>query len=140
MSRKLIQERLAADASGMREVNMTPLIDISLVIVTMLILTTPLSFESSIALRQSSPRAPDPEEGQVTERLELHLVSEETLELNGMLVKLDSLEESLRPAVESSATKQVIVTCEDAVSHGTFVRVIDLAKMCGAEEIGVMEK
>ena len=33
----------------------------------------------------------------------------------------------------------VVITCADAVSHGTFVSILDEAKLCGAREIAVTE-
>ncbi len=45
--------RLQSAFTGMNEVNMVPLIDVSLVLVVMLMLATPLAFESSLAIREA---------------------------------------------------------------------------------------
>ena len=124
----------------MRDVNMTPLIDVSLVIVTMLMLTTPLSFESSIGVRQACARSTEDLPEKITERLELNVVSEECVEINGAPVARASLMEHLRPALNYCGTKEVIIRCHDNVSHGTFVSVLDQAKICGAVQIGVLGK
>ena len=44
----------------------------------------------------------------------------------------------LRPLLAVSATKTVIVRCNDSVPHGSFVSVLDEAKSCGAAQIAVM--
>ena len=122
----------------MRDVNMTPLIDVSLVIVTMLMLTTPLSFESSIGVRQACARSPEDKPEEITEQLELNVISEDCVEINGTPVDRASLVEHLRPALNYCGTDKVIVRCAADVSHGTFVNVLDQAKICGAAQIGVL--
>ena len=42
---------------NINEINMTPLIDVSLVLVVMLLLATPLAFESSIAIKKAMDSA-----------------------------------------------------------------------------------
>jgi hypothetical protein len=40
--------------------------------------------------------------------------------------------------IKASTTRQVVVSCEDGVSHGAFVNVLDEAKICGAAQIAVV--
>jgi biopolymer transport protein ExbD len=125
-----------SDAS--KEVNMTPVIDVSLVLVVILLLATPLAFESSIAVRRSpkaSSAAPDP---RTMERIELDLVSETTVQVNRTKVDRAAVEATLRPLIEASAHGIVTVSCRDNVSHGAFVDVLDQAKLSGANEIAVL--
>ncbi len=46
----LFQKKMKDQAGGINEVNMTPLIDVSLVLVVMLLLATPLAFGFSVAV------------------------------------------------------------------------------------------
>lgn len=125
-----------SDAS--KDVNMTPVIDVSLVLVVILLLATPLAFESSIAVRRSpkaSSEAPDP---RTMERIELSVVSESTVQVNRHKVARSELMQTLRPLLKESAHGVVTVSCRDGVSHGTFVDVLDQAKLSGASEIAVL--
>jgi biopolymer transport protein ExbD len=124
---------------GAIEVNMAPLIDVSLVLVVILLLATPLAFESSIAVRQAVVSGKTASEETKTERIEIDILSDEILVINRERISYDSFEEVLTPLLASSSEHQVVVTCDDAVSHGRFVNVLDQAKLCGAQKIAVKE-
>ena len=121
-----------------KEVNMTPLIDVSLVLVVILLLATPLAFESSIAVRRSPKAASEAPDPRTMERIEINLVSETTVQINRQTVERSAVIEALRPLVEASAHGVVMVSCRDNVSHGAFVDVLDQAKLSGATDIAVL--
>jgi biopolymer transport protein ExbD len=122
------------------EVNVTPLIDVSLVLVVMLLLTTPLAFESSIDVRnaaQSAKRAKVPEKDP---RIEIVLLSDSTVQVNRATLMRADLSTTLQPLIESREDHGVVISCRGGVTHGAFVNVLDQAKQCGAGEIAVVEK
>ncbi len=119
---------------------MTPLIYVSLVLVVMLLLMTPLAFESSIAVHKSLASAKTAEEKEEDERIELQVVSDTDVRVNRKLVQRYELIKTLRPMLDSKTSRRVVVSCNDEVSHGAFVDVLDQAKMCGVEDIAVMGK
>ena len=53
------------------EINLTPLIDVSLVLVVMLLLATPLAFESSINVNKGETTAQESEATDQDERIEI---------------------------------------------------------------------
>ena len=122
------------------EVNTTPLIDVSLVLVVILLLATPLAFESSIAVRRGGPPAPPAAGEQVPDRVELAITGENRIEINGRAVPVEQLAGALRPLLAPDARREVAVSCADDVSHGVFVHVLDIAKLSGAATINVAEK
>jgi len=124
--------------SGIREVNMTPLIDVSLVLVVILLLASPLAFESSIDVRNSRETARKAKESHKGERIELVVLSEEQIRVNRVVVNRDQLQATLQPLIEDSAERTVTVACENGVSHGAFVYTLDQAKMSGALQIAVV--
>ncbi len=128
------------DTVGMFEVNMTPLIDVSLVLVVMLLLATPLAFESSIMVRKSDKTAAKAEKKNDDDRIELRIVSRDTVRVNRTCVARQDLVGTLKPLMEADTNPVVVIGCENGVSHGTFVDVLDRAKMAGASEIAVTGK
>jgi len=120
------------------QVNMTPLIDVSLVLVVILMLATPLAFESSIAVRRSDAKARQAAKREKVEYVELAVVSEDSVRVNRRTVPRALLVATLRPILDESARRQVVVTCQSGVSHGAFVDVLDLAKLSGAGDIAVV--
>lgn len=121
----------------MCDVNMTPLIDVSLTLVVILLLATPLAFESAIGVRSAEAAARKARSRENTARIELAIVSEDSLRINRALVPRTRLEEAMRPLLERSPTPQVVIACGDGITHGTFVDVLDRSKRSGAGSIAV---
>jgi len=119
-----------------RQTNLTPLIDVSLVLVVILLLATPLAFESSIAVRSGTADARTAATPSPDARVELRVLSEDAVRVNREVVERQALAATLRPLL-AAGTRRVVVSCSDSVSHGAFVDVLDQAKLCGAIEIGV---
>jgi len=120
------------------QVNLTPLIDVSLVLVVILMLATPLAFESSIAVRRSESQAQRAPKKEKVEYVEISVVSEDSVRVNRQTVSHAQLIDTLRPMLDESVRRQVMVTCQAGVSHGAFVDVLDLAKLSGAGDIAVV--
>ena len=129
--------RPQSNNESMSEVNMTPLIDVSLVLVVILLLATPLAFESSFGVRKTGATARQASDEKKEARIELAIESDSSVRVNKTVVPLDELGETLAPLIAESSTRNVTVRCEDGVSHGTFVHVLDITKLNGAREIAV---
>src|SRR5437773_2932538 len=128
----------AARAEGIHEVNMTPLIDVSLVLVVILMITTPMAFQSGILVRNAATSGQASAEKVRTERIEITVVSPDSVIVNRTPIPRSGLSSVLRPLLAASATKTVVVRCNDNVPHGTFVSVLDEAKHCGASQVAVI--
>ena len=122
------------------DINVTPLIDVSLVLVVMLLLTTPLAFESSINVRNAARTAKRAQQREKDARVEIVLVSDSTVVVNRTTIMRSDLSGTLRPLIESVEDHGVVISCRNGVTHGAFVDVLDQAKQCGAGEIAVVDK
>ena len=123
---------------GIHDVNMTPLIDVSLVLVVILMITTPMAFQSGIQVRNAATSGRASAEKVRTERIEITVVSADQIIVNQSPVPRALLTPLLKPLLDASATKAIVVRCNDDVPHGTFVSVLDEAKSCGASQIAVI--
>ena len=121
------------------EVNMTPLIDVSLVLVVMLILATPLAFESRIDVKGAAKTGRQAKVEKKSERIEIIVESEEKVRVNQAVVNRAALQSALIPLLQASVDHGVFVGCEPGVSHGAFVDVLDQARQSGATEIAVFD-
>ncbi len=124
--------------AGIDEVNLTPLIDVSLVLVVILMVAMPMVFQSSIAVRKAALAGQAAADPVRTERVEIAIVSEDSLRVNRTMFGRDQLRGALFALLAGSATGTVVVECAGSVSHGTFVHVLDDAKACGATQISVL--
>jgi biopolymer transport protein ExbD len=128
------------DRAAFRETNLTPLIDVSLVLVVILLLATPLAFESSILVRNTSSSGARAEVKKKTTQVELLVLDDTMVRVNRSMVERADLSDILRPMLEDNPSSRVVIRCEDGVSHGAFVNVLDQAKVSGAVELAVMGK
>ncbi len=119
------------------EVNLTPLIDVSLVLVVILLLATPLAFEASFGVNQTAAAARNASDEKKEARIELTIESDSSVRVNKALVAIEDLGIFLAPLIAESATRDVTVRCEDEVAHGTFVHVLDITKLNGANSIAI---
>lgn len=119
------------------EVNLTPLIDVSLVLVVILLLATPLAFESSFGVRKTADTARKASDKKKEARIELAIESDDRIRVNRTVVAVDDLGATLKPLLEESGSRQVTVECADGVAHGTFVHVLDVTKLNGAKDIAI---
>src|SRR5512132_39695 len=122
---------------GINEPNMTPLIDVSLVLVVILLVATPMAFQSGIAISRAGDSGRKAEPAKV-ERIEISILADDRSEVNGQPVAPGQLPGRLRPLLAASATRQVVVRCADDVSHGAFVTVLDEARGLGAAGLAVV--
>ena len=116
---------------------MTPLIDVSLVLVVMLLLASPFAFESSMRVTRADPAARAAEQDREMERVEIRILDEADVRLNRERMDRADLGDALRPLLSGEAPPPVVLSCEGGVTHGTFVQVLDIAKSSGAAEIAV---
>jgi biopolymer transport protein ExbD len=123
-----MRPRVRSSLDGITDVNMTPLIDVS----------TPLAFQSSIALRSASASGRAANQTTRSERVELTLFADGRVQVNQEIVPREELGPEIEAALAASATRLVVVRCEDGVSHGAFVSALDEARVRGAGQIAVV--
>jgi biopolymer transport protein TolR len=130
-------KRKPRETQGIYEPNMTPLIDVSLVLVVILLVATPMALQSSIAVQKAAASAQAAVQKERIERVEVTVVSPESLIVNRQHVARAELQGMVVPLLEASATRSVAVRCQPGVTHGTFVGVLDALKDVGAAQIAV---
>ena len=123
---------------SIHDVNMTPLIDVSLVLVVILMVATPMAFQSSIGVQKAAEAGKAAAAAARAERVEITIVSADSVFVNRERVPRENMRVLLKPLLDLSATKTVVVRCSGGVPHGAFVGVLDEAKQCGAAQIAVV--
>jgi biopolymer transport protein ExbD len=125
------------DSLGIYEPNMTPLIDVSLVLVVILLVATPMALQSSIRVQKTSSSTREAVEKTKVERIEVTVVSPDSLVVNREPVARAEMRQTVAPLLRDSATGAVAVRCRAGVTHGTVVGVLDELKELGAAQIAV---
>jgi len=120
------------------ETNLTPLIDVSLVLVVILLVATPLAFQSSFVVNSATQSARSASQQADEDRVEMTVHADGDVTVNRQRVRASLLSPALEDAMRGSASRLVIVRCEDAVPHRAFVHAIDEARRHGAGRIAVV--
>ncbi len=116
------------------EINVTPLVDIMLVLLIIFMLTAHLIAKQAIEVdlpRASRGSTPPPTTLAVT------LTREGRMYLNGTETAPDALRAAVRAAVAKDAKTQVIIAGDKNVSHGRVVWVLDVVKSLGVTSFAI---
>jgi biopolymer transport protein ExbD len=121
------------------EVNITPMGDLSLTLIVILMVISPMIMQSMIRVHSSKAV----ETAQVEKEKEKPLfvrITDEAIYLN--TEKMGSEEEfSIRLANElgNKKDKSVMITADREVLHGTVVHILDLSRQSGAEKLSLLK-
>ena len=123
--------------TGIFEPNMTPLIDVSLVLVVILMVATPMAFQSAIAVRTAASSGRAAAAPADADRIEIEVASDGALKLNRVAVAPEALSATLAERLATSRSRMVVVRCAGGVPHGLMVSVLDEARTAGAAQIAL---
>ena len=125
-------ERTQGDAP-MSEINVTPLVDVMLVLVVILIITAPLLASS---IRLDLPRAEGAQPGDAPRFVTLVLDPAGQLFLNDKPVATAQLAEQLAATAKQNPETEIQLRADRAVPYGRVVEVMGVAHKAGLSRIG----
>lgn len=116
------------------EINVTPLVDIMLVLLIIFMLTANLIAKKAIEV--DLPKASQGTTPEVT-TLGITLTKTGELYLNGEAVTAAGLRSAVVAAIQKDAKSQAIIAADRMTSHGRVVWVIDLVKQSGVASFAI---
>jgi biopolymer transport protein TolR len=134
------ERHATAKAKGaMAEPNVTPFIDVLLVLLIIFMVVTPLAQKGlDIALPQPPPPNTPPE-NQPSNQVVLSL-EEGAMTVNKNPVTLEELGARLRDIYQARSDKTMFVKASGAVLYGKVVQAMDIARGSGVERIGIISE
>ena len=125
-------------ASGRRafaEMNLIPLIDVSLILVIIFMVLTPILVQSQLTVKLPKARSGTPAAAETTVNVQISRSGAVTVD--GQPVRWDKLERELVLRLPKSAQKTLLVQADRSVAVEKVVAVLDTAKRLGVGKLGI---
>ncbi len=119
--------------SPMSEINVTPLVDVMLVLLVIFIITAPL-LASSVKLDLPSTDAAKPID--TPKHVSVVIDRSGKVYLADQAIELPALAQSLKRTAEQSPDTEVQLRSDEAVAYGKVLEVIGIAQKAGLTRIG----
>jgi biopolymer transport protein TolR len=116
------------------EINIIPLVDVTLVLLLIFMLTAPLMYRGidvNLPKTAGKPTA-------VEERMVLTLTKEQTVYVNDKPVALAGLEQTLRDLFKNRQDKTLYLRADQALQYGFVVETMDRIRRSGIEKLGMV--
>ena len=124
--------RRRAPAAALGEINVTPLVDVVLVLLLVFMVTAPMM---SRGIDVSLPVADQPQTDQ-EERVTVSINAREQIFIGDRPVNALLLEDRLRGMMEGRPLKVVYLRADEGLRYGKVIEVVDRIKKAGVEQIG----
>jgi len=123
------------------DMNVTPLIDVLLVLLIIFMVVTPVPPKGLAAMMPQPPQKDQPagpENTVVVQLMERGLGQEPTLKINQEDATWDSLQGRLTDVYKMRAEKVMFVRADDDVAFQSVAKAIDIGHASGVEKIGLI--
>lgn len=120
-------------AKPFSDINVTPLVDVMLVLLVIFILTAPLL---TSAIRMDLPQAQGAQTGEAPEAINLSLNQANELFLNDKAIRKEALPAALQRIAASKPNTEVQLRADQAVPYGQVLELMGIAQQAGLGRIG----
>ena len=130
----LIARRSSGGGAALSEINVTPFVDVVLVLLIIFMITAPMLMRAmDVSLPSASLRRDDP-----TERTVVTLDAQGRTFVNEKAVNIELLEEQLRQRVEVNNLRLAYLRADETLQYKEIIKLMDLMKRAGVDTVGLV--
>jgi biopolymer transport protein TolR len=119
----------------MSEINVTPLVDVMLVLLIIFMVTAPMMMQGvNVALPQTTSKPLTSEKDHLTVTIDRG----QQVFINDYKVTLEALQAKMEKILEGRPDQKVYLRADKSVPYGVVVRVISQVKNAGVEKLGMV--
>ena len=124
--------RRRAPAAALGEINVTPLVDVVLVLLLVFMVTAPMMSRGiDVSLPVANQPQTDPED-----RITITINAREQIFIGDRPINAVLLEDRVRGMMEGRASKVVYLRADEGLRYGKVIEVVDRIKRAGVDQIG----
>ena len=135
MSSRTKRLNIIRPAGPTSEINITPLVDVVLVLLIIFMVVTPL-LEKNIGVRTPSTEKVEEVQDIPPDQVVVYLDAKGGMRVNATMITQAEFVGKLKDMLAVRADKTVYVVAEDKVSYARFVTVLDGSREAGATTLG----
>lgn len=131
--------RYKLEAKEFSEINITPFTDVVLVLLIIFMIASP--FLVTGAMKVKLPQATT-SENVVKKNVEVFVTAKNEIIVDEATIPENQLEAVLKVKYSIKGNNEVVVNADNTVTHGTFIKILDIVKKSGASKllIGTIKK
>jgi biopolymer transport protein TolR len=117
------------------EINVTPLVDVMLVLLIIFMITAPMlqhEVDVNLPVASGTPRSP------MEDQLVLTVTKQGSIYLNRTVYTLEALRPKLQSLARERGSREIFLRADADVPYGTVVQVMDEVKKAGILKLGMV--
>ena len=111
---------------GINEINITPFVDVVLVLLVIFMVTAPVMMKES--LKVNLPKTLTSDVTAKTDSIGVAITKEGQVLFNGKLLSTENLQNELRTISQNAPETNFLISADTETRHGDVVRMIDMLK------------
>mgnify|MGYP001006497668 CR=1 FL=1 len=122
------------ESAPMTSINVTPFVDVVLVLLVIFMVTAPMVMKDVIGLNLPKSSSKD---ASVAKTASVAITKNNQLLLNGNLISEEELASQMKTLVSTNPDTQVVLAADEESLHGQVVKIIDLIKSAGINRFAI---